>query len=245
MKRLASLLAAVILASASVTSCLKADCLFYGDQSFCDVVAGQLITDEGNIYNVVKGSADDEWTTWDRAFVYCNLIRKTAQGAENEYDIEVLSMSKVLSKDPILVSTMDESVTGKDPIHFEKGFVTGVDKLKMNILFVISFLQNSEKSHLINIAYDDVKSNTDTVYFQLRHNGYGEFFGAENINNDLAAIGQGWLSFPLEDYLPAGQDKVVVNFSSEWYKTDPGTGYLVTDVQKEEISASINIPKRD
>ncbi|MBQ7195338.1 MAG: hypothetical protein IJS07_06865 [Bacteroidales bacterium] len=228
--------------AAAFSSCLKDDVIMYGEQSFCDVKDGKLYTDSGNIYNVTTNSTGAVWDTLSRVFIYCNVLNETKDAAnENEYDIDLKDFARVLPKVPVNKSTADDAVIGTDPVLFVQGWVTGVDKVNLNMRFAISYKKDSNTAHLLNVAYDDVKSNSDTLVFEMRHNGSGEVLGADGIPDDQIAMGDGYLTIKLDDYLPTDKESVVIRINSVWYKQF--AGYYSKETEPVSTTATLLLPQ--
>ena len=228
--------------AAAFSSCLKDNVIMYGEQTFCDVKDGRLYTDTGNIYTVVNNSTGEVWDTLSRAFIYCDVLNKTKDAAtENEYDIDLKAFARVLPKVPALKSGADDAVVGTDPVLFVQGWVSGVDKLNLNVRFAISYKKESKTMHLLSVLFDDDKSNADTLVFELRHNGNGEVFGGENIQDDETAFTDGYLSFKLDDYLPDNQESIVIRINSMWYKQY--AGYYAKETEAVTTTATLMLPQ--
>ena len=228
--------------TAAFSSCLKDDVLVYGDQAFCDIKDGKIYTDTGNIYNVVKNSTEAVWDTLKRAYIYCNVLNETKNAtSENEYDIDLLNFARVLRKVPVNKSTADDAVVGTDPILFVQGWVSGVDKVNLNVRFAISYKKESETIHYLNVLYDDVKSNSDTLVFELRHNGSGEVFGGQDIKDEDTSMDDGLLTFQLDSYLPTDKESIVIRINSLWYKQY--AGYYSKETEAVSTTATLLLPQ--
>ena len=66
-----------------------------------NVEGSTFVSDQGNIFNIVEheGNTYEELLKTERAFTICDILSKTAGGQDNEYDVRLNAMVKVLTKD--------------------------------------------------------------------------------------------------------------------------------------------------
>lgn len=214
-------------------SCKKDDTILYNFTTTGNVVDGQFISDDGDLFIVTDRTCTGSFEGMERAMISCDILRKNGP---NSYDIRLNGIVRMLVKDAVQASTADESAIGNDPISLETGWFSGG---YMNIHGLITYKKDSETMHFINLVYDDINSGADTLRFTLRHNGYGEIYGAPEMKNDELALGRVCASFPLEKYIPAGVESIPVKVSWTWYKTND-EGQLITDTETWSIKGILS-----
>lgn len=217
MKRLVSFI--LMAASAALlASCLPDPEEFLYTESGMFTVAGsnQLITDSGNIYDIVQNnSGADIPDTLKRVMAVCDVLTKTA-GTSNRYSVRLMEFAGAFVKDPVPMSGMDESAIGHDGLNIKQAWVTGG---YLNAYSFIAMFNPSKVNHELNLVYDDVRSNADTLYFEVRHNAHGECPENEDtVLKDFVFAGA-YLSFPLDGILEEGK-KPIVHLEWDWYVGD-------------------------
>jgi hypothetical protein len=220
------------LAMIAVSSCNKNDDILYSISTMGNVVNGQFVCDGGDIYNIVKTDCAIKLDTMTRFLGYFDVMNKT-EGKDDQYDVKLTGYAQPLLKDPILKSTAIDSEIGNDPINLCQGWLSGG---YMNMLFGLTLKAGSETSHLINLEMDDTKSNRDTLYFNLKHNGYGEVYGSSTTATSQILYTEGYASFPISRYLPSGQTRIYVTITWYWYLND-GNAITSKEVEKHSDTA--------
>lgn len=229
MKKIVFAALAAITAAFCAVSCID-DPLIAGEQAFCTVRDGKIYTDEGLTYNVVDWDSQAVWDTLKRVYIYCDVVKKVS---DTEFDIHLLYFEPMYLVPGVKLSECVDTLVGTDPIRFYQGWITGKESRYMNVRFTYMYY---EKQHTVNMVYDDIASSEDTVKFQLRHNAYGET--AESTVGPYLTAGQAFLSMPLDQYMPAGKDSVVVAVGYDWYKTQGD--YFMPTTEHGVISAKIS-----
>ena len=217
MKRLVSL---ILMASAAalLPSCLPdAEELLYTESGMFTVVkSNQLLSDSGNIYDIVQNnSGADIPDTLKRVMALCDVLTKVP-GTSNQYNVRLMEFAEAFVKDPVPISGMDESAIGHDGLNIKQAWVTGG---YLNAYAFIAMFNPTKVEHELNLVYDDVRSNADTLYFEARHNAHGECPENEDtILKDFVFAGA-YLSFPLDGILEEGK-KPIVHLEWDWYIGD-------------------------
>lgn len=208
------LLAAVV---AVLASCFPNEDYLFSDVSMCTVLGRNKVqTDGGDIYYVVKNSAGSDISdTLKRVMISCDVM-SAVEGKQNEYNVHLIQLAGAFVKSPLRASTLDEDAAGHDGINIDQAWVSGG---YLNLHVQVAMLYPSAADHALNIVYDDVKSNTDTLYFEMRHNAHGE--SPENPNHNPASFtfAGAYASFPLTGILPSGKSPVF-HIEWEWYDGD-------------------------
>lgn len=213
------ILSAIVLFSA--VSCQDDKVLYYNNMTMGNVVNGQFVSDQGNIFNVVNQTCVGKLDTMNRAIMICDVLNVT-KGAENEYDIRLNQLASVLSKAPVAMEDATGDIAVKNPIHISEFWYSGG-----YLNFFIQVPRNPEitnAKHLINLAYN---LNDDGSYtFELRHNGFGDIYESGN----TFSLGGGYVSFPISSIIKADNAKFIIKWN--WYES---VGYGWTTTEQEYV----------
>ena len=168
-KTVAYLISAIICLTA--VSCKKDNTIQYNNATMGNVVNGTFTSDQGNIFNVAEQSCEGRLDTMKRAFVICDVLNKTANGANNEYDIRLNVLASVLTKDIVAVGAeAAEEVYVEDPVHIEYLWISGG---YINVYVMMPFKVGSKTAHMINLVQQPSEKEGQYV-LRLCHNAYGE-----------------------------------------------------------------------
>lgn len=227
-----------ILAAASaviLVSCFPDEPYLFSDTGMFSVLGlNKLQSDTGNIYYVTQNTTGlDIPDTLKRVMVSCDVM-SAREGKQNEYDIRLLQFIAAFHKTPLLMSTVDESAVGNDGINIDQAWVSGG---YLNAHVEIALLSPSKADHTFNLVFNDLKSNSDTLYFEMRHNAHGESPDNPEYNPAAFIIGGAYASFPLAGILQEGQTPIC-HFDWVWYEGDE------FNVTREKINKSGNIPTK-
>ena len=218
--------------AAVLASCLPKIDYLYTDTGMCTVLSPtKLQTDNGEIYFITQnnsgGSISD---TVKRVMIQCDVL-SAVEGKTNEYNILLQDFAPAMVQHPVNMSTMDEAVIGNDGLNVSQAWVSGG---YLNSYVYITILNPSEADHSINLVYDDVKSNSDTLYFEMRHNAHGESPENPDIPLNKFVFAGTYLSLPLDGILGEGQHPVC-HLEWDWYDGDDNSFY------RDKIRRSGNI----
>lgn len=199
----------IIAAATAITSCKQDDTLQYNNFTMGNVVEGTFISDQGNIFNVVEKNCGGELEEMDRAIMLCDVLKKV-EGTENQYDVRLNLLNKVLDKAHVTkaVADADEEMSVQDPIYIDAKWISGG---YLNFLLLFETMSGSTQKHLINLVLDEEASSAGKYVFNLRHNSFGESTNIDN--NDL---GGGYVSFPIAELIKEKNAEITVNW--KWYK---------------------------
>ena len=75
---------AAILAASIQTSCQKDNTIQYNNATMGNMVDGTFVSDQGNKFNVVDQQCIGDLNSMKRAFIVCDVLNRTAGGADNE-----------------------------------------------------------------------------------------------------------------------------------------------------------------
>lgn len=228
----------ILLAALAAVSCIGDDTILCRDTVMGNIKGGVLYTDGGLIYNIVKTNVPVDVADTVRVLVVCDVIKQTGD-SEKEYDICLLDYTTPVCKDALTASKVtDWDEVGSDPVGLQSGWFSG-GYINMNVIY--SFDSSSKTVHTVNLVYDDVRSGSDTLFFELRHNAFGECFCEDTKDDENIAVTTAYASFPLEKFLPSGKDSVVVSVDWTWYEN--GGGYLSTDTRKNTTTGTYTISR--
>lgn len=232
MKRLifkGALMAALIL---SLTSCFSDKDYMYTDTGMCTVIGPLRIrTDTGLVYNIVENDTRSSIPdTLKRVMARCDVLR-AANGKPDEYEVCLKEFMGAFVSEPVLASEAPEDI-GSDGVGVTQAWISGG---YLNSYVNITLLPAADGRHDLNLVYDDVRSNADSLYLEIRHNAHGECPENKDISPANLVFAGAYVSFPVDALIPAGR-KPVVHLEWEWYKEDN----LYSD-EKVRISGNVQI----
>lgn len=208
------LAAAAALTLSVFTSCKKDDTLHYNNVTMGNIVDGRFVSDQGNIFNIVDQQCSGQLDTMKRALVICDVLNKTAQGKDNEYDIRLNGIVTVLTKDIVPSAGITEEIQVQDPIRIEEAWISG-GYINLYIMFPIKV--GSKTMHLINLVHEgcikDAATGEDmegTYCFTLRHNSFEDKVTSDK---DLEyVLAGGYVSFPLNSFITESKADFLLNW---------------------------------
>ena len=169
---------------------------------------GNIITDKGNLLVPDKSSVGHDLTDGERVLIDCKVLEREDQ---NTYRVRINRYHQLLTKDIVRSSEAKDEELGDDPIQVKGAWFGGG---YLNIRLGLEYNPSSKTSHLVNVVYDDVKSTSDTIFLDLRHNAFADTIRTR--------IGAATASFNMEGIMAGKDDKVYVRLKWEWY-THRGT----------------------
>ena len=214
-------------------SCMKDTTIQYYNKTMGNVNGSTFVSDQGNIFHVVEqeGTVYEELLKTERAYILCDVLNKTAGGQDNEYDIKLSAMVKVLTKDIITLETeKTEEMVKEDPVNVKNIWLSGG---YMNFYIEFPIKKGSETPHLINLIQQET---TEGYLFKFTHNAYGETM--EAYPNDEFDIAGGYISFPINTVVKENEANLRVEWT--WYKT-----YGVITSTETEIKGIERTYKKD
>ena len=171
-------------------------------QHFSSANNYEILTDKGNTLVVTKSHTSQSIENDKRVLVNYEILSDKEKN-RNIYEVRVNGFYSLLSKPPVYESFIlqNEEVRrdsiGNDPFN---RIAVGFGGNFINIDFELWHVQYSNEKHFINLVYDDLRADADTIYLGLYHNAYGEVLG----NNHYLYKGAGRCSFKISDLLPEG-----------------------------------------
>lgn len=233
MKRTLITAAALFLAAITFNSCLGESDYMYSTLEMVNVLAAdKFVNDDGVIFNVTESATGSLATDIRRMMISCDVLRAT-NGRENEYDIKLREYAESKVVEPVRSSEADEEKLGGDAIKVTQGWMT---KGYFNALMDVIVLQGSEQEHTVDLVFNEQRSHKDTLFFRIRHNAFGDSLEPEENRNKPFSIANGYLSFPVDKYIPAGTESIVIHLDWEWYKTYENIITLEREACKGDIT---------
>jgi hypothetical protein len=162
----------------------------------------EILTDKGNTLKVLKSFTRQEIENDKRVLVNYEILSDKEKNKQ-VYDVSVNGFYNLLSKPVVFESFIKENEQerrdsiGNDPFN-RIGWAFGGNYI--NIDFEIMYVTNSGIKHMINLVYDDLRADADTIYLTLYQNAYGETWK----NKSSLQKGVGRSSFLISDLLPSG-----------------------------------------
>ena len=210
-KKTVAYLISAILCLAAV-SCKKDNTIQYNNATMGNVVNGTFTSDQGNVFNVTEQSCAGRLDTMKRALVICDVLNKTANGADNEYDIRLNALASVLTKDIVAVGAeAAEEVYVEDPVHIEYLWISGG---YINVYVMMPFKVGSKTAHMINLVQQPSEEEGQYV-LRLCHNAYGETMTETNSHEFV--LGGGYVSFPINTIMQEEEAELKIEW--KWYQS--------------------------
>jgi len=217
----------LLLSAFSSVSCIKdnSDYIATGLMSIVDVSSGLFKADDGVLYEAVQDLTDAGWDTLGRVMISFDLLTASAKTAD-AHAIRLNGYQSVRTDKCINMSESDASVYGTDPVAFYQLWGYTEDH-RMSLCYMFTYKIESSVKHTFDLVYDDLRSNSDTLFFSLHHNGKGETLSNEQIPMDSLSLGYDYVTYDLSDCMPAQTgSKKVISIGWDWYETDDyGTVY--------------------
>lgn len=209
-KTVAYIIAAILCLAA--VSCKKDNTIQYNNATMGNVVNGTFTSDQGNIFNVTEQSCAGRLDTMKRALVICDVLNKTANGADNEYDIRLNALASVLTKDIVAVGAeAEEEVYVEDPVHIEYLWISGG---YINVYVMMPFKVGSKTAHMINLVQQPSEKEGQYI-LRLCHNAYGETMTETNSHEFV--LGGGYVSFPINTIMQEEEANLKIEW--KWYQS--------------------------
>jgi hypothetical protein len=194
--------------------CDKNSALYYGISDMGQVTNGNIVTDGGLTYIVTENeSGSTDYKSLDRIVFLCDVLEKLE--GDNTYSIRLQNYSSVLVSEPVNKTAQSEEWFGDDAIRMQSGWFSGG---YLNMYVTMTMIQNSTTSHQIRLMFDDTVDNSDTLHFYLKHNGNGETYEADPTNSKIVEAA-GYVSFPIDSYVPTGKNGINIRIDWDWYKS--------------------------
>ena len=205
-------------------SCMKDNTIQYYNKTMGNVNGSTFVSDQGNIFNIVESTGElyEELMKTERAYILCDVLNKTASGQDNEYDIRLNAMVKVLTKDVITLGTeATEEMSKKDPIEIKFNWISG-GYLNFYIEFLVK--KGSQTAHMVNLIQ---KESEEGYAFIFTHNAFGDT--REAYPNEEFNIVGGYVSFPISTVIHENEAEIIIEWTR--YKTYGAGSSMETEVK--------------
>lgn len=219
MKTAAYLTTAILLLTA--ISCKTDEVLYHNNITMGNAVDGTYITDQGNIFNVVENPCKGDIMAEERSLTVCDVLGRSGNGSENEYDVRLNQVTRVLAKDIVTLGTEPSAeLEIEDPVKIESIWASG-GYINMYILFPVKL--TGSNTHIINLVQTESKEE-GTYSFILRHNAQGDTI--TDVTSTGFGLGGGYVSFPINRIMT--EDEATIQIRWKWYSSTsvgygPGT----------------------
>ena len=217
-----------ILATVSV-SCLKSDPFICRSLVMGYISNGVMTVDGGLTFYIQKSNVEIKAKPEERVVAVCDVL-ETVENSNTEYKVNLINYAVPLLKEPLRSSSIaDEDEIGHDPVvPVQHWFAGGFYNVYLSYYYLVS----SETKHEINLVYDELRSNSDTLYFTLRHNAKNEAPGYDGINVSDLAQGYSYATFPIKEIVGEGSESVAIAITGEWYRQNSSFSNPTTESYK-------------
>lgn len=194
-------------------------------QEMMNVQSGLLVNDMGVKYSIKNQDMASKILAHQRVFVTGKAEEADAPGYD--YLLSPDDWYGVLVKDCVKRSTIEDipGTLGSSPIGIsyvwsEGGYV--------NILATVSYDSTADPEDWdceINLMFDDVRSDSQNLYFVLKNKQTGLTWEDDELNLSDVAFGVQYLSFPYQQYMEPGfKGELSFHLEWEWFDPSPYTG---------------------
>ena len=193
--------------------------LYQNVYGFGDVVSGtEIHFDISDVtLQVTEDQTDSKWMHEQTIFFLADLIRISAP---NTYETRIKMYEPVTRKAALAKNAADPAVYGTDAVALYQDW--GSDPLRryINVSCVTTSLKDSETPHTVDLVWDNVRSNSDTLYLELHHQGSGESYENDAYATSDFQIDTHFLRFDLADAIPSeAGESIVLHIEWDWFET--------------------------
>lgn len=224
--------AAAAAVMAASLSCSKDDTVIFNDVTMGTLSGNaEILTDGGNIYNIVDGKTVEGIDPGTRVFVTCDILGRDGEAADR-YNVRLNSVEVPVSG--LTVESADADLSGwTDAISVSDAWISAG---YLNLYCVWIGRRDSSAEHGIMLVHDSAAA--DTVRFSLVHDAKGEgFYEDTAVPSDLKTIYK-TATFPVGKYISG--ENVTVKLSWTWHKT--GGQYIYPETEPFSIVYDLTRP---
>ena len=165
---------------------------------------------------VSQDKTDGKWASCSRIFYCCDIF---LQSAGSNYEATLKDYAPVTSATVRKKSLSSESTYGTDAVCFYQDWGMEPPTPYFNLSCQITRLKNSSTGHSVSLVFDDTRSNRDTLFFELHHQGQGESYENTAHEADAFEVETRYLTFDLSQAIPADAgDDIVLSLEWDWFK---------------------------
>ena len=217
MKRIFILLLPILM----IVSCnLEQDTFKYQNfQSIGNVdVTGQIILPEtGATFLIMDDKTDGKWRYEQYVYFLCDVDGINATGA---YLTTLKEYKPVQRKAALKKSTTDPAFYGNNAVALYQDWGSSIKERWICVSCLATSLKNSQTAHSINLVYDNLRTNADTLYLELHHQGSGESYENDAYATSDFQIDTHFLRFDLADAIPSeAGESIVLHIEWDWFET--------------------------
>lgn len=233
-----SLLAGLLL----LTSCFKIteqEYIYTNFYAFGTVYGQVLHIEPGGLdFVVTEDKTDGKWSAEPRIFFCCDVLQQVETG---RYSIRIKDYDSVISRAALVKGATDESVYGSDAVSFYQDWGLDSKNRIINILALTTSLKNSDKVHTVNLVFDDARSHTDTLFYELRHQGFGESYENTGYEATDFQLDYNYLTFDLSGTIPSGAgESIVISIEWDWFPAND-LSYMEREPEHQQACGILNL----
>ncbi len=185
---------------------------------------------DGQALQITEDLTDKKWIAAERIFFCCDILDATD---ENTFQIRLKSYEPVTITPALFKSESDPDFYGSDAVSFYQDWGLDDTKQTISLAAVTTSLKTSSKVHRVNLVFDDERSNKDTLYFELRHQGFGESFENEDYDEKDFQVNTHYLTFDLSETIPSDAgSSIILRIDWDWLVSN-GAGNLERERKHE------------
>ena len=175
------------------------------------------IDSEGQVHQITDDQTDGKWNTVERIFFCCDVLEATD---ESTFQIRLKSYEPVTVLPALFKSQADPDVYGSDAVAYYQDWGMDPTKRTINMAAVTTSLKSSSTVHTVNLLFDDERSHKDTLFFELRHQGFGESYENEEHTETEYQLDTRFLTFDLSQTIPSNAgSSIAIRIDWDWFET--------------------------
>ena len=211
----------LILSLLGLVACNPPESTFYYENlyGFGEVSGTQIrIEATGATLKVTEDQTDSKWMHEQTIFFLCDLLGMPVQGA---YETRLKMYEPVTRRAVLAKSTADPTVYGTDAACFYQDWGSYPAKHLLDVACLVTSLKNSETPHTVDLVWDDTRSNADTLFLELHHQGQGESFENTDYDTKDFQVDTHYLRFDLSRAIPSDADEsIIISLEWDWFETE-------------------------
>lgn len=181
-------------------------------------ITGQIVIPEtGATFLITDDKTDGKWIQQQSIFFICDVDGISETGS---YLTTLKEYRPVLRKAALKKSTTDPAFYGDNAVALYQDWGASSKERWICVSCLATSLKNSQTSHSINLVYDDLRTNADTLFLELHHQGSGESYENDAYNTSDFQIDTHFLRFDLAEAIPAeAKESIVLHVEWDWFET--------------------------
>lgn len=191
----------------------------------------------GDMFRVTDDQTDSKWMHEQTVFIFYDILDRTATG---HYDIRIKAYKPVTRQLTRVKSQSSVEEYGSDAVSFYQDWGFNPKARTIDMACLYSSLKDSETEHRIYLVADDARSNADTLYLELHHQGHGESYENEAYEAKDFQVNTTFLRFDLGGVIPPEAGKQIV-FSLEWDWLPTEDGAYLREQQHFQVFSTVTL----